>query len=119
MEDNLFTPQLLLSASLVSYRKKQLHWRRVRSDSLSFHRNVETTVSQVIVLSELNGGGRMNRLHAQSIFSEKRIISRLAGVVRRDLDSLPPNAQTEVAKTSGFDNTKSLKKYLGELKKFS
>jgi glycosyltransferase involved in cell wall biosynthesis len=119
MEDNLFTPQLFLSAASATYLKQVLHRRRVREDSISFERNVETTVSQLIVLTKFNGWCERNGFNSLAIQCEKRILNRLARVSFREVNSLSTNEQEAVVKSVGLDNVKILKDNLLDLSKLT
>lgn len=98
MEDNLFTPQLLLSAHTVHYSGQLLHRRRVRSDSLSFVRTEETSRSLEIVAAELRRWSELRGLDEETLAAISRFTSRLEARAARDRQSLDKAAASGAPK---------------------
>jgi glycosyltransferase involved in cell wall biosynthesis len=114
MEDNLFTPQLLISSKLAFYGGEILHRRRVRPDSISYRRGVKSTVSQIIILRELDGWSSRNNFPA-GVWPERLAVMRLASETLKAFKTLSGEDQRAVLADLGFDSLGSVEGYLKKL----
>jgi hypothetical protein len=111
MEDNLFTPQLLVSANSAFYTGQILHLRRVRPDSISFRRSADTTTSLIKVLIELNNWISSGR-SSSVVGAIGDIISRNLSVVMRDFDNLEHQEKVIVLSELGFSSSGEMQEFL-------
>lgn len=105
MEDNLFTPQLLLSAQTVHYSGQLLHRRRVRSDSLSFARTEESSRSLDLIATELRLWTESRGLDKETLAAVSRFVSGLQATATRDRKSLD-QAVTSTALKPGWHDVR-------------
>lgn len=114
MEDNLFTPQLLISSKLALYTGEFLHRRRVRPDSISYRRGFKSTASLIIILLELDGWSSRNDFQS-GVRPERLAVMRLASETLRTLETLEVDEHRAVLADAGFDSIGDLRLHLKRL----
>lgn len=84
MEDNLFTPHLMLAAELVAYTPEALHRRRVIPSSLTARSEPKHVLSLLVIAERLESWANKGTINESEATSIRKIVRTLRGVAHRD-----------------------------------